>query len=271
VIRSMMFVRDVTGTPTTKVSGLVDGSTARASTADVSPATPRIRPAFPTSKHQASAGRRTDVPDDFGVRSASERVCATGGTRHRVPPVEDENSQAPRKGLRMHLVRNPCLELDARYRALVDVASALTAHADLADVLLSLRRSLEPLIQFTFLVVSLWDGSATRSPSRSSNRTTTRPTGWSGARTRRGHVPRHGRAYRSARLCLARAARRARTRAGAGRVRRRELLRRAAHHGAGHARQPQLRLAGPARVLARRHRTSWVAWRTSWRSRSRTR
>jgi formate hydrogenlyase transcriptional activator len=57
----------------------------------------------------------------------------------------------------MHLVSNPCLELDARYRALVDVAGALTAHADLADVLLSLRRSLEPLIEFTFLVVSLWD------------------------------------------------------------------------------------------------------------------
>jgi formate hydrogenlyase transcriptional activator len=57
----------------------------------------------------------------------------------------------------MHLVRNPCLELDARYRALVDVASALTSHAELADVLLSLRRHLEPLIQFTFLVVSLWD------------------------------------------------------------------------------------------------------------------
>jgi formate hydrogenlyase transcriptional activator len=57
----------------------------------------------------------------------------------------------------MHLVRNSCLEPDARYRALVEVASALTAHADLADVLLSLRRHLEPLIEFTFLVVSLWD------------------------------------------------------------------------------------------------------------------
>jgi formate hydrogenlyase transcriptional activator len=57
----------------------------------------------------------------------------------------------------MHLVRNSSLESDARYRALVEVASALTAHADLADVLLSLRRHLEPLIEFTFLVVSLWD------------------------------------------------------------------------------------------------------------------
>jgi formate hydrogenlyase transcriptional activator len=57
----------------------------------------------------------------------------------------------------MPVVTSPCSEIDARYRALVDVAGSLTSHADLADVLLSLRGHLEPLVQFTFLVVCLWD------------------------------------------------------------------------------------------------------------------
>src|SRR5918996_2393441 len=48
-------------------------------------------------------------------------------------------------------------DVDARYRALVDVAGALTSHSDLTDLLLSLRGHLEPIIDFTFLVVSLWD------------------------------------------------------------------------------------------------------------------
>jgi formate hydrogenlyase transcriptional activator len=47
--------------------------------------------------------------------------------------------------------------VDARYRALADVAGSLASHRDLADLLLSLRAQLEPLVEFTFLVVSLWD------------------------------------------------------------------------------------------------------------------
>jgi len=60
-------------------------------------------------------------------------------------------------GSLMNLVSASSDEVDVRYRALVDVASALTAHSDLADLLLSLRGHLEPLVQFTFLVVTLWD------------------------------------------------------------------------------------------------------------------
>src|SRR5690349_8711558 len=48
-------------------------------------------------------------------------------------------------------------DVDARYRALVDVAGALTSHPDLADLLRSLRGHLEPIVQFTFLAISLWD------------------------------------------------------------------------------------------------------------------
>ncbi len=54
------------------------------------------------------------------------------------------------------------LDVDVRYRALVDVAGALTSHCDLDDVLLSLRGHLEPIIDFTFLVVSLWDRESDR-------------------------------------------------------------------------------------------------------------
>ncbi len=57
----------------------------------------------------------------------------------------------------MNLVSASPESVDVRYRALVDVAGALAAHSDLADLLLSLRGHLEPLVQFTFLVVSLWD------------------------------------------------------------------------------------------------------------------
>jgi formate hydrogenlyase transcriptional activator len=47
--------------------------------------------------------------------------------------------------------------VEARYRALVDVASALSSHSELGDLLRSLRGHLEPLIPFTFLVVCLRD------------------------------------------------------------------------------------------------------------------
>ena len=57
----------------------------------------------------------------------------------------------------MNLVSASPDDVDVRYRALVDVASALTAHSELPDLLLSLRGHLEPLVRFTFLVVSLWD------------------------------------------------------------------------------------------------------------------
>ena len=56
-----------------------------------------------------------------------------------------------------------CLdEVDARYRALVEVAGALTSHSDLADLLRSLRGHLEPIVQFTFLVVGRWDRDSDR-------------------------------------------------------------------------------------------------------------
>jgi formate hydrogenlyase transcriptional activator len=55
-------------------------------------------------------------------------------------------------------VSTPSLDVvDARYRALADVAGSLASHHDLAELLLSLRAQLEPLVEFTFLVVSLWD------------------------------------------------------------------------------------------------------------------
>jgi formate hydrogenlyase transcriptional activator len=51
-----------------------------------------------------------------------------------------------------------CLDdVDVRYRALVDVAGALTSHSDLHDLLRSLRGHLEPIVQFTFLSVWLWE------------------------------------------------------------------------------------------------------------------
>src|SRR5262245_51076576 len=47
--------------------------------------------------------------------------------------------------------------LDMRYRALVDVASALASHSDLDDLFQTLRGHLDPLIEFTFLAVALRD------------------------------------------------------------------------------------------------------------------
>jgi len=47
--------------------------------------------------------------------------------------------------------------VDVRYRALVDVAGALASYSELDDLFLSLRGHLEPLIEFTFLAVSLRD------------------------------------------------------------------------------------------------------------------
>ena len=48
-------------------------------------------------------------------------------------------------------------DVDVRYRALVDVASALASHSELPDLLRSLRGHLSPLIPFSFLAVCLWD------------------------------------------------------------------------------------------------------------------
>ena len=57
----------------------------------------------------------------------------------------------------MNLASTSFDSVDARYRALVDVASALSSHSELADLLRSLRGHLEPLIPFSFLVVLLRD------------------------------------------------------------------------------------------------------------------
>jgi formate hydrogenlyase transcriptional activator len=57
----------------------------------------------------------------------------------------------------MNLVALSTEEVDIRYRALVDVASALASHSELADLLRSLRGHLEPLIPFSFLAVCLSD------------------------------------------------------------------------------------------------------------------
>ncbi len=57
----------------------------------------------------------------------------------------------------MNLVSAPADDVGLRYRALVDVAGALASHAELTDLLSSLRGHLEPLIPFSFLVVCLWD------------------------------------------------------------------------------------------------------------------
>ncbi len=48
--------------------------------------------------------------------------------------------------------------VDVRYRALADVASALASYSELDDLFLSLRGHLDPLVQFTFLAVSLRNG-----------------------------------------------------------------------------------------------------------------
>ena len=62
----------------------------------------------------------------------------------------------------MNLASTSLDAVDVRYRALVDVAGALTSHSDLADLLRSLRGHLEPIVQFTFLVVCLWDRESDR-------------------------------------------------------------------------------------------------------------
>ncbi len=53
---------------------------------------------------------------------------------------------------------DPALQADARYRALVDVASVLASHAELPDLLRSLRGQLETLLPFRFLAVGLREG-----------------------------------------------------------------------------------------------------------------
>ncbi len=57
----------------------------------------------------------------------------------------------------MNLAAASVMDADVRYRALVDVASALASYSELDDLFLSLRAHLEPLIEFTFLAVSLPD------------------------------------------------------------------------------------------------------------------
>ncbi|MCL4811841.1 MAG: sigma 54-interacting transcriptional regulator [Vicinamibacteraceae bacterium] len=52
----------------------------------------------------------------------------------------------------------PLADVDVRYRALVDVASALASHAELDDLFRSLRGHIEPLIEFSFVAVSLRNG-----------------------------------------------------------------------------------------------------------------
>ena len=61
-------------------------------------------------------------------------------------------------------------DVDVRYRALVDVAGALTSHSDHTDLLRSLRGHLEPIVQFTFLSVWLWIATRIASRWRSSSR-----------------------------------------------------------------------------------------------------
>ncbi len=57
----------------------------------------------------------------------------------------------------MSVVTDPLETLDARYRALVDVAGVLASHVELEDLLHSLRGLIEPLIRFEFLAVYLRD------------------------------------------------------------------------------------------------------------------
>jgi len=66
----------------------------------------------------------------------------------------------------MNLVDSPVETLDtqyradARYRALVDVASVMASHAELPDLLRSLRGQLDALLPFEFLAVGLRNGDA---------------------------------------------------------------------------------------------------------------
>ncbi len=58
----------------------------------------------------------------------------------------------------MSVVTDDSLDtLDARYRALVDLAGVLASHVELKDLLHSLRGLIEPLIRFEFLAVYLRD------------------------------------------------------------------------------------------------------------------
>lgn len=57
----------------------------------------------------------------------------------------------------MGVVVDSPVTLDARYRALVDVAGVLASHVELQDLLHSLRGLIEPLIHFEFLAVYLRD------------------------------------------------------------------------------------------------------------------
>lgn len=59
----------------------------------------------------------------------------------------------------MSVVTDPHETLDARYRALVDLAGVLASHVELQDLLHSLRGLIEPLVRFEFLAVYLRDAS----------------------------------------------------------------------------------------------------------------
>ena len=58
----------------------------------------------------------------------------------------------------MNLVDAAIDAVDVRYRALADVAGELASYSELDDLFRSLQGHLEPLVQFTFLAVSLKDG-----------------------------------------------------------------------------------------------------------------
>ena len=53
---------------------------------------------------------------------------------------------------------DPASRADARYRALVDVASVLASHAELPDLMHSLRGQLESLLPFDFIAVGIRNG-----------------------------------------------------------------------------------------------------------------
>ena len=161
-----------------------------------------------------------------------------------------------------------CLDdVDVRYRALVDVAGALTSHSDLHDLLRSLRGHLEPIVQFTFLSVWLWDrddGTADRRLLRAGGQR--RPRGWSASRSRPpASYP--GQAVQTGRADLRHRGRPGRAVVPASvddRARRPELLRRPARHArtAPSARSTSARV-DRRRLRARRHRADG-AGRRAW-------
>lgn len=99
------------------------------------------------SRHEAS-----------GVASAEELGYGGSIEGPAVVSVEGERLEARgRPPTTMQVSSQAAGGLEVRYRALADVASALNTYADLPELLLSLRTHFQPLIQFSFLVVTFWD------------------------------------------------------------------------------------------------------------------